>query len=145
MTDDEIRSQFRTFAGEEHFRAIIFKTVNALGTDYIAPYDYQLRLSFREKCTAAPIELLEIQKLLLWCHVHERPLVANQLAHPMFDRHTLNTITHSHRTSEWYNASEKGFPHGHGGLDVICPECVAAHLEWLAANPNCLTASSNRR
>lgn len=136
MTDDEIRSRFRTFAGEERFRGLIFKIVNWVGTDYFAPWDYDLWLSFQRECPVAPTAAEEVRRLLLWCHVHEKSLVTGQWAHPIFDRRTLETITHDRRTPEWYVAAEQGFPHGHGGLDVICPDCVAAHLNWLAEHPN---------
>jgi hypothetical protein len=136
MTDDDVRSQFRAFVGEERFRQMIFKTVNTLGTDYFAPWDYDLWLSFQTKCAAAPTDVQDIRRLLLWCHVHERPLVTDQLARRMFPRRTLKAVTHSSRTSEWYEAARQAFPHGHGGLDVICPGCITAHLEWLAAHPN---------
>ncbi|MBN1909779.1 MAG: hypothetical protein JW818_08570 [Pirellulales bacterium] len=135
MTADEIRSQFRAFVGEERFRGFIFSTVNSLGTDFVPLCSHEVWRSFREECPAAPIQPEGIRGMLLWCHVHERPLLIDQLSNPTLDAATLATITHSSRTSEWYEAAERSFPHGHGGLDVVCPECVAAHLKWLAAHP----------
>src|SRR5262249_34393814 len=136
MTNDEIRSCFRAFAGEDHFRSLIFVTVNTLRTDYFASWGYDLWNSFRAEFPDAPTDLHEIRKLLLWCHAHEKSLVAHQFANPIHDRRTVELITHDRRTPEWFDASAEAFPHGHGGLDVICPDCVAAHLEGLAENPN---------
>jgi uncharacterized protein len=136
MTSDEIRSRFRAFAGADRFRSLIFLTVNTL--NYFAPWQYDLWNAFRAECPDAPTGINEIRKLLLWCHVHEKPLVVDQMANPIHDHRTLRLITHDRRTPEWYDAAAEAFPHGHGGLDVICPDCVAAHLEWLAEHPNWL-------
>jgi hypothetical protein len=136
MATNDIRSQFRTFAGEERFRQLIFLAVNTVGTDSFPACDDELWRSFRTKCPAAPTEAKDIREMFLWCHVHERQLLTDQLSQPALDASTLAAITHIARISEWYDAAAEAFPHGHGGLDVICPECVARHLEWLAANPN---------
>jgi hypothetical protein len=81
-------------------------------------------------------EFENVRTLLLYCHVHELPLECDQLRHPSVDRKTSRRITHEKRSPEWYDAAATAFPHGHGGSDVICLECVAAHIRWLDAHPN---------
>ncbi len=144
MTDDNIRARFREFVGDDQFRAFTFIMVNSLGTTHFAPHHCDVWEAFCGTCADAPRDFEDIRQLLLYCHLHGVPLERDQLKHPSVDRKTLRQITHKKRSPEWYDASEKAFPHGHGGLDVICLECVAAHLKWLAANPNWLTTPPAR-
>jgi hypothetical protein len=136
MTGDEIRTQFRQFVGDEQFRAFTFTMVNSLGTTHFASHHRDLWEAFCNECADAPHELEDIRTLLLYCHVHELPLESDQLRHPSVDRKTLRRIKHEKRSSEWYDAAATAFPHGHGGLNVSCLECVAAHIRWLDAHPN---------
>lgn len=136
MTNNDIRDRFRRFVGEDQFRAFTFLMVNSLGTTHFGPHHRDLWGAFCNECPNAPHDFDDIRNILLYCHVHETSLERDQLRHPSLDHKTLRHITHEKRSPEWYEAAEIAFPHGHGGLDVICLKCVAAHLEWLDAHPN---------
>ena len=136
MTDDDIRAQFRAYVGESRFREFTFIMVNSLGTSHFAPHHRDLWNNFSRDCPDAPHEFEEVRNLLLYCHVHAVPLHRDQLEHSSVDPKTLRRVSHEKRSPEWYEAAALGFPHGHGGLDVICLDCVAAHLKWLDDNPN---------
>jgi hypothetical protein len=144
MTDNDIRAQFRKFAGEDRFRDFTMIMVNSLGTTHFAPHYRDQWEAFCSQCADAPHEFERIRQLLLYCHLHDVPLERDQLKHPSVDRETLRRITHKKRSSEWYAAAAIAFPHGHGGLDVICLACVAAHLKWLDENPKWLSTRKDR-
>jgi hypothetical protein len=136
MTDDDILARFREFAGDEQFREFTFIMVNSLGTSHFEPHRRDIWEAFCARCSDAPRDFEDIRRLLLYCHVHGKPLERSQLNHPSIDRQTLRRITHEKRSPDWYDAAAIAFPHGHGGQDVICLDCVAAHVKWLNANPN---------
>ena len=89
---------------------------------------------FMEVNKEIPASFSEVRCIFLYCHVHKKELLHDQIKRPFYDKKILQRITHRKRTSEWYDAAEKSFPHGHGGLETICTECVVNHLQWIDNN-----------
>jgi hypothetical protein len=126
------RSAFKAFAGEETFRQWTFLAVNASGR-FLDPPRRALWASFRKQHPT--LADAGVRRIFLWCHVHAVALLVGQVRRPAFSPSTMSRITHTRRSHEWYQAAEEGFPHGHGGIDTLCTQCVEAHLAWLAGHP----------
>lgn len=138
VDDDRIRREFRTFVGEERFTHWAVFAASGLPANGLEAHMQRVWDAFRVAHPEAPSAQKDIRRILLWCVVHERPILDNQLQRPFFDVFTRSAVTHERRTSAWYEAASVGFPHGHGGIHTICPDCVNAHLAWLRTHPTWL-------
>lgn len=132
MTDDDIRDGFRRFVGEDAFRGHTFLAVNTPDPPHIPQYVREQVDRFRLECPSMPSDDYKIRDLLLYCLRHERPLQLTNTSTCDASSSVLNTVTLTKRSPSWCDASEVDFPHGHGGLRTICPQCVEAHLAWLS-------------
>lgn len=132
MTEDEIRDGFRAFVGEDAFRGFTFLAVNTPDPPHIPQYVRDQIDSFRLECPSMPSDDYKIRDLLLYCLRHERPLQLTNTSTCDVSSGAIKTVTLTKQSPSWYDASELNFPHGHGGLRTICPQCVEAHLSWLS-------------
>ena len=132
MTDNEMRDRLRNFVGEDTFRGFTFLAVNTGDPPHIPKHMRDRIDEFRLECPSMPSDDYKIRDLLLYCLRHENALQLVNTPGCEVSSQMLRTVTLTKRSSNWYDASAKDFPHGHGGLKTICPQCVVAHLDWLA-------------
>jgi len=132
MTDNEMRDGLRNFVGEEAFRGFTFLAVNTGDPPHIPQHMRDRIDEYRLQCPSMPSDDYKIRDLLLYCLRHEKALQLVNTSTCDVSSRILKYVTLTKRSPSWYDASAMEFPHGHGGLKTICPQCVEAHLAWLS-------------
>jgi hypothetical protein len=132
MTDNEIRGGLRIFVGEDAFSGFTFLAVNTGNPPHIPEQMRDQLDAFRLECPSMPSDGHRIRDLLLYCLRHDQALQLVNTSTCDVPPEALKTVTLIKRSPSWYDASKADFPHGHGGLTTICPQCVEAHLAWLS-------------
>jgi hypothetical protein len=134
MNDNEIQERMRLFFGEDQFVRFTFLATNASDPPRLPKHLQEALESFRSVCPELPQSDFDLRNLLLYCHLHRVPLERTSMVEREFPSEISRSITLDRRSTAWYEASRQYFPHGHGGLRTICPQCVESHLKWLAEN-----------
>ena len=132
MGPNQLRDAFLVFAGLKRFRKFTLQLrrdspqesrfEHLPGLDELRYWQDILWRSFREVHPDAPTSIEAIRDALLWCDVHESPLVLHEAVRPAGGHSGLPGFTEAQETS---------FPFGYGYWRLSCTQCVSACREWI--------------
>lgn len=105
MDGQQIREQFIEMYGYDEFKQWTFAMVNSLGTNRMDDYYWLKWEKFMEVNKEIPDNFSEVRCIFLYCHVHKKELLQDQIKRSFYDKKILQRITHRKRTSKWYTAN----------------------------------------